>query len=40
LGVEALVERVLELGVIAEALGVAGTAGDVLRAGPALGDTA
>jgi hypothetical protein len=40
LGVEALVECILELGVIAEAFGVAGTAGDVLRVGPALGDTA
>jgi hypothetical protein len=40
LGVEALVECVLELGVIAETLAVASAAGDVLRVGPALGDTA
>ena len=40
LRVEALVECVLELGVIAETLAVASAAGDILGVGPALGDTA
>lgn len=40
LRVEALVECVLELGVITETLAVASAAGDILGVGPALGDTA
>lgn len=40
LRVQALVECVLELSVVAETLAVTSTAGDVLGVGPALGDTA
>jgi len=40
LRVQALVQGVLELGVVAQTLLVAVTAGDELRVGPALGDTA
>jgi len=40
LGVQALVECVLKLGVVAKTLLVAVAAGDELRVGPALGDTA